>query len=207
MAIATYDDLVDSVVKWSHRKDLLNIIPDFITLAEFEIFNNAETQLRVRETETVSTASLSGRYLELPPNFEKARSVLIETGNGYCEVIFQAPSQLNRSPTTGQPRFFTVIGNEIEFDVTPDSNYTIQIQYYKKPDPLTPDNQTNILITDYPNIYLFSVLHQVYIYSQDLEEASIYAGKMQDAIKGANKADKKARYGSTPSMSVEGFKP
>lgn len=207
MALSSFNDLVDSVIKWSHRKDILDLIPDFITLAEYEMFNNAETQLRIRETETISTASADARYLALPPNFEKARSVLLETSNGFCNIKFQAPEQLVRQVSTGQPRFFTVVGTELEFDRAPDSAYTIQIQYYKKPDAITELNQTNIIITDYPNIYLFAVLHQVYLWSQDLEEASIYAGKMQDAIKGANKADKKARYGSTPSMSTQGAKP
>ena len=118
MALGTYDDLKDSIIKWSHRKDILDLIPDFITLAEYEIYNNAQTQLRVRETETVSTAPADSRYIELPPNFEKARSVQIITGNGYCDVKFQAPEQLVRNVATGQPRFFTVVGNEIEFNRT-----------------------------------------------------------------------------------------
>lgn len=204
MALATYDDLVDSIIKWSHRKDILELIPDFISLAEYEMFNNAEAQLQIRETEFISTAAANARYLALPPNFEKARSVVLETGNGFCDVKFQAPSQLLRQVTTGQPRFFTVVGTELEFDRVPDSSYTIQIQYYKKPDPITEANQTNSVITGYPNIYLYGVLHQVFLWSEDMQEAIKYAGKFQDAIKGANKADKKARFGPAPSMSVDG---
>ena len=207
MALSTYDDLVESIINWSHRKDILNLIPDFIALAEYEMFNNAQTQLRIRETEFISTDMTSGRYLDLPTNFEKARSVLIETGSGFCEVGFQAPEQLVRQVSTGQPRFFTVVGNEIEFNITPDSNYTTQIQYYKKPDPITAENQENSVITGYPNIYLYGTLHQVFLWSEDTEEAIKYAGKFQDAIKGANKADKKARYGPAMSMSVDGAKP
>lgn len=207
MAIASYDDLCKAVIRWSHRTDILTDIPNFIELAEYEMFNNAQTQLMIRETETVSTASADSRYLALPPNFEKARSVQLETGNGYCDVAFQSPEQMNRLTTTGQPRFFTVVGTELEFDRVPDSAYTIQIQYYKKPDPITPLNQTNSVITGYPNIYLYGVLHQVFTWAQDMEESVIYAGKFQDAIKGANKADKKARFGPAPAMSVEGYKP
>lgn len=207
MALASYDDLVKSVLKWSHRNDIETLIPDFIVLAEYEMFNNAETQLMIRETETVSTASADSRYLALPPNFEKARSVQLETSNGYCDVIFQAPDQMNRMVTTGQPRFFTVVGTELEFDRVPDSAYTIQIQYYKKPDPITELNQTNSVLTGYPNIYLYGVLHQVFLWSEDTNETIKYAGKFQDAIKGANKADKKARFGPAPAMSIEGYKP
>lgn len=207
MSLASYDDLVSSIIKWSHRKDILDLIPDFIALAEYEMFNNAQTQLMIRETEFISIAAADARYLALPPNFEKARSVQLETSNGYCDVKFKAPEQLNRKITTGQPRFFTVVGTELEFDRVPDSSYTIQIQYYKKPDPITEDNQTNSVITGYSNIYLYGVLHQVFLWSEDAEEAIKYAGKFQDAIKGANKADKKARFGPAPSMSIQGVAP
>ena len=207
MALASYDDLVKSVINWSKRKDIQELLPDFIALAEYEMFNNAETQLRIRETETVSTASADARYLALPPNFEKARSVQLETGSGYCDVVFQAPEQMNRLSSTGQPRFFTIVGTELEFDRVPDSSYTIQIQYYKKPDPITKINQTNIVLTDYPNIYLYGSLHQAHLWLEDIEETVKYAGKFQDAIKGANKADKKARFGPALSMSAKGVKP
>ena len=207
MALATYDDLVKSIVAWSHRSDILTLIPDFILLAETEMYNNEGWQLETRDMETVSTAPTSGLYLELPPGFEKARSIQLETGNGLQDVKFQAPEQLMRQVSTGQPRFFSVIGNEIEFDRTPDSAYTIQIQYYKKPDPITSANQTNSVLTNQPNIYLFGALHQLFMWSQDQGEAVKYFAKMQSVIRGANKAAKKARYGAAPYMRVEGVTP
>jgi len=207
MALSTYDDLVKSIVAWSHRKDIGDLIPDFIALAETEMYNNEGWQLETRDMEFVSTASISGRYLELPPNFEKSRSIQLETGSGLVDVKFQAPEQLLRQSTTGQPRFFSVIGNEIEFDRVPDSSYTIQIQYYKKPDPLTLTNQTNSVITNHPNIYLFGALHQVFVYLEDPEQMTKYFAKMQSVIRGANKAAKKARYGAAPYMRVEGVTP
>jgi len=207
MALSTYDDLVKSIVKWSHRQDLSLLIPDFIELAETEMYNNEGWQLEIRDMETVSTAPTSGLYLELPPGFEKARSVQLETGHGLVDVKFQAPEQLLRQSTTGQPRFFSVVGNEIEFDRVPDTAYTVQIQYYKKPDPVTAANQTNSVLTNHPNIYLFGALHQVFLYLQDPEQMTVYFSKMQSVIRGANKADKKARYGPAPYMRVEGVTP
>jgi hypothetical protein len=207
MALATYDDLVESIISWSHRKDVLELIPDFIALAETEMYNNEGWQLETRDMETVSTAPTSGLYLELPPRFEKARSIQLETSNGLQDVKFQAPEQLLRQPTTGQPRFFSVVGNEIEFDRVPDSEYIIQIQYYKKPDPITPANQTNSVLTNHANIYLFGALHQLFMWSEDDQEAVKYYAKMQSVIRGANKAAKKARYGAAPYMRVEGVSP
>ena len=207
MALANFNDLVESIVNWSHRKDLGTLIPDFIQLAETEMYNNEGWQLETRDMELVSTAPTSGLYLELPPGFEKARSIQLETGHGLVDVKFQAPEQLLRQSTTGQPRFFSVIGNEIEFDRVPDTAYTIQIQYYKKPDPLTKANQTNSVMTNHPNIYLYGALHQVFVYLEDQEQMVKYFSKMQSVIRGANKAAKKARYGAAPYMRVEGVTP
>ena len=207
MALVNYDDLVKSIISWGHREDLNPLIPDFIALAETEMYNNEGWQLETRDMELVSTAPTAGLYLELPPGFEKARSIQLETGNGLVDVKFQAPEQLPRRPGTGQPRFFSVIGNEIEFNVTPDTAYTIQIQYYKKPEPLTVTNQTNSVMTNHPNIYLFGALHQMYLYTQDGEQTITYFSKMQSVIRGANKAAKKARYGAAPYMRVEGVTP
>ncbi len=207
MALANYDDLVKSIVSWSHRKDINVLIPDFILLAETEIYNNELWQLETRDMETITDLVTSGRFLTLPDGFEKARSVQLQTGGGLVDVKFQAPEQLVRQPAAGQPTFYSVIGNQIEFNRPPDSNYTLEIQYYKKPDSLTEENQTNSVMTNHPNIYLFGALHQVFLYSEDDGEAMKYLAKMQSVIRGANKAAKKGRYGPAPYMTVEGRTP
>lgn len=207
MAISTFDELVTAVIKWSHRSDIDLLIPDFIVLAETEMYNNEGWQLETRDMGITSTATTDGKRLELPPNFEKARSVRLQTGNGLCDVKYQAPSQLLSQPATGRPRFFTVIGDQIEFDRVPDSDYTIEVQYYKKPDPISPTNQTNSVLTEHPNIYLFGALHQVFMYSEDDQEVVKWFSKMQSVIRGANKAAKKRRFGPAPAMRVEGATP
>lgn len=207
MALSTYDDLVDAIIRWSHRKDILDLIPDFIALAEQEMFGNNGAQLTVRELETTSTAVISGQRLAVPDGFEKSRAFFINIGGNDVELKYQAPTQLLRQSSNGQPRFFTVIGSEFEFDRVPDSNYTVEIQYYKKPTPITPVNQTNVVMTNHHNIYLYGVLKQVFLWSMDDDQAVKYDSLFQDAIKGANKADKKGRYGPAPSMRVEGATP
>ena len=207
MALATYNDLVKSIISWSHRSDLNELIPDFIALAETEMYNNEGWQLEIRDMEVVTDVLTTGLYLDLPVGFEKARSVQIQTSNGLQDLKSQAPEQLLRQVTTGQPRFFSVIGNQIELDRIPDSQYTVQFQYYKKPDPITALNQANSVLTNNPNIYLFGALHQLNIYTQDNEQAILFFSKMQSVIRGANKSAKKARYGPAPYMRVEGVTP
>ena len=203
MALANFEDLVKEVIDWSHRADLGNKINDFILLAENAMYSNEVQPLKVRSMETVSTAATAGQYVELPPEFESARSVRLVTGDNGGELTFQAPEQMHKQVATGRPNFFTIIGNEVQLDRVPDSEYTLEIQYFRKATPLNDDNLTNEILTSHPSIYLFGALTALFIYSQDTEQAAIYNNMFMSAIKGANKADKKGRYGPAPSMSLD----
>jgi hypothetical protein len=204
MALSNYDELVKEVADWSHRGDLGVKIPDFILLAENAMYSNDAEPLKVRSMATISTATTDGQYLALPDDFETARSVRLVTNDSGGELRFQSPEQMQKQPFTGRPKFFTVIGDEIQFDRVPDSSYPIEIQYYRKAQPINNDNQTNEILTKHPAIYLYGALAQVFSYSQDDQQLIKYTQLFVDAIKGANKADKKGRYGPAPSLSVDG---
>ena len=204
MAFSNYDELVKEVIDWSHRGDLGVKIPDFITLTENAMYSNDVEVLVVRSMETISTALTAGQYLALPDNFESARSVRLVTGDNGGYLKFKAPNQMRKEVTTGRPYFFTVVGNELQFDRTPDSDYTIEIQYFRKATPLSVTNQTNEILTNHPSIYLFGALTAIFAYALDTEQQLKYNQMFISAVKGANKADKKGRYGPAPSMSYQG---
>ena len=203
MALDNFDNLVKEIVDWSHRDDLGTKIPDFILLAENAMYSNDVAVLNVRSMETVSTAATAGQYVELPPNFESARSVRLVTGDNGGELKFQAPEQMHKQVATGRPNFFTIVGNEIQLDRVPDREYTLEIQYYRKATPLSLTNQTNDILTSHPSIYLFGALSALFSFSLDTESQAKYTQMFIGAIKGANKADKKGRYGPAPSMSLD----
>ena len=203
MPLDNFDNLVKEVIDYSHRDDLGNKIAMFIQLSENAMYSNGIQPLKVRSMETVSTAATAGQYVELPPDFESARSVRLVLGDSSGELRFQAPEQLFKNPTTGKPLFYTIVGNEVQFGRVPDSAYTLEIQYFRKADPLTEANQTNEILTNHPQIYLFGALAMLFSFAQDTEQEASYAQKFMGAIKGANQADKKGRYGPAPTLSLD----
>ncbi len=203
MSLDTFDNLVKEIIDWSHRGDLGTKINDFIQLAENAMYSNEQVVLNIRRMEIVSTALTAGQYLQLPDNFESARSVRLVTGDNGGELKFQAPEQMFKQVATGRPNFYTVVGNELQFDRVPDSSYTIEIQYFRKATPLTTANQTNDILTSHPSIYLFGSLTALFAFTLDSEQQAKYEAMFFSAIKGANKADKKGRYGPAPAMSVD----
>jgi len=204
MALDTFDNLVKEIIDYSHRNDLGTKINTFIQLAENAMYSNDIQPLQIRSMEIVSTTAVAGQYVQLPDNFESARSIRFVIGDNSGELRYQAPEQLFKNPASGKPLFYTIIGNEIQFGRVPDSDYTLEIQYFRKAIPLSADNQTNEILTDHPSIYLFGALAILFGYTQDTEQESSYRLKFIDAVRGANKADKKGRYGPAPALSIDG---
>jgi len=205
MALSTYNELIDDVIDQSHRKDILTRLPRFIMLAENEMFSNPDQTLEIRESEKTSTAptSTTERTLALPDGFIQQRDFDIDILENNYPLGYVSPSAMRVRSGTGRPCFFTVT-DEIEFDIIPDDTYTVTMRYFAEFTPLSSTNQTNEILTNEPNIYFFGVLKQVFIWSEDTEEAAKYDGLFQDAIRGANKKSKKGRYGKTPTMKYKG---
>jgi hypothetical protein len=200
MSLDTYDNLLKEIVSFSHRDDLGDKIATFIQIAETTMYANDVELLAVRSMETISTALTVGEYL--PEYYESLRGIRFLTANNIGKLNYQAPQQIYNNVTPGRPNFFTIVGNEIQFDRLPDSEYTIEIQYYRKALPLSPTNQTNNILTKYPNIYLFGALAALFGFSTDTQQEALYINKFIGAIRGANKSDKKGRYGPAPAMSM-----
>lgn len=204
MSLSNYTDLVKSITSWSHRNDVSTLIPDFIRLAEDEMYNNEESQLQadgIEATETL-TASTSTAYLSLPSGFLTPRAMHIKYDDHSHEIFYQTPQNLKRRYTVKDIPFnYTVIAGQIEFDVIPDEEYSVKLDFYKRPDALTLDNQTNLVMTNHPNIYLYGALHQLFLWSEDDAESIKYFAKMQAAIRGVNLAAKKGKYGVSPVVS------
>lgn len=209
MALSTYDDLKQSVINWSHRDDIDLLIDDFISIAENEMFGNDQEVLKLRamESTTTQTAIADTRLNPLPADFLYNRRVRLDLNSGdNGELTYRAPEQMIIQSASGRPRFFTIT-DQLEFDRVPDSTYDIEFTYYARPTALDSTNTTNVILANHPEIYLYGCLKQVFIYAMDQQEAAKYGTLFAQAIKGANKKDKKGRFGPAPSMRVEGCTP
>ena len=198
--IDTYDKLAQKIIKYSHRDDLDLEIPTFIELTETAMLANPQEILKVRGQEVTLATVTDGRTLPIPDDYQSMRSVrLITADEDKPELLFKVPSRIKYRSGTGMPTMFTV-SDTIEFNVTPDTDYDIELKYYADPDPLTPDNQTNAVLTKFPTVYLYGGLWQAFEFAMDTENSAKYFQLFIGAVKGANKKDKQGRYGPAPAM-------
>jgi len=208
VSLDTFDNLKVEILDWSHRDDIDLKLETFIEMAEVEMFSNPQAVLKIKGQETSDdTLTTTARVIPLPTDFQSMRSIRLVLNNNGSETQYRAPEQLIRVDTTGLPRFFTVIGNNIEFDRVPDFAYTIELRYFATPTPLSSTNATNTVLDNHPNIYLFGCLWAVFEFAVDEIQAQKYYSRFISAILGANKRDKEGRFGTAPAMRIESSTP
>lgn len=197
MALSNYDELFKEVQDWSLSDDHATKFNTFLRLAEVEMQSNPDEPLSILSLDEIATTSTSttSRFLSLPSGMNEARKITL-TIDGYDgKVRYTAPGNLlPQENYQATPSQFTISNNQIEFNCIPDEEYTVTINYSVVDEPLTEDNQTNVVLSRYPNIYLFGCLSQVFSYQQDDQQASKFSGYFLQAIVDANKREKKIKY-------------
>jgi hypothetical protein len=203
MALDNYSNLKASIVRWTGRNDLSASFDDFIQLAEEKMFSSeVGNPLRSRFMETRVTATLpdGDRFIQLPDNFLEQRRIKFDlSGERDKEISFVVPGRMQVQDYTGRPRYFTVT-SQFEFDCAADQNYTIEVQYYKKPAALSDSNPTNEVLTNHPSIYLHGALMGAYDFAEDWDLSAQEQAKFYAAIAGANNKDEWARFGPAPAV-------
>lgn len=164
--IVDYTSLQVAVTEYLARNQdatLIARIPTFIQLAEAKVNRQLFVrQMEQRSTALVDTASSELEFISLPGDFQSMRRVRLSSVPGKPCLEFKSGTQIDEyrfgiSDTTGQPRYFTVFGDEIEIVPTPDAAYTIEMVYRKNIPPLAA-NDTNWLLLLAPDLYLYGAL-------------------------------------------------
>jgi hypothetical protein len=164
--ITDYTSLQAAVTEYLARDQdttLIARIATFIQFAEAKL----NRQLFVRQMEqrsiaVVDTASSEPEFISLPADFQSMRRVRLSSVTGKPCLEFKSGTQMDeyrfcRSDVAGQPRYFTVFGDEIELAPTPDAAYTIEM-VYRQNIPALASSSNNWLLTLAPDLYLYGAL-------------------------------------------------
>ena len=127
------------------------------------------------------------------------RRLRLDLDEGFSPLDYREPDQLGSIDGPGKPRFFTLT-SQIEFNTVPDEAYTVEMQYIADFTPLSSSNQTNHVLTNSPNIYLFGALTALFAYTKDEQEKAKYEDLFISAIRGANKKNRLGQYSPGPVM-------
>lgn len=160
MGIANYTDLRAAIADWLNRGDLEQQIPDFVTLAEATL-NKVVRHNRMVTTGTV-VVNASAQKATVPTDMLEPIFVQVQADpDSPIEQI--SINQLimlrrNRMRATGTPRFFALVGRDMQVTPVPSGNTTLEVTYYQQIPALTVGSPTNWLLTYDPDLYLYTSL-------------------------------------------------
>jgi hypothetical protein len=194
MAISNYTELKTAVANWLDRDDLTDRIPEFIALAEAR-FNRV---LRIRAMESKQTAStVAGQQnLALPARFVQMRNVQINT-SPVTPMQYVTPEIFDRlygGSSSGTPKFYTVIANELQLGPTPDSVQTIEMLFYETFTALSDAAPTNWVITNAPDVYLYGALMEAEPFIMNDARVQLWSTAFMSAINSIQEQDNKDRH-------------
>lgn len=207
MSVTNYGELKSTIADFLNRSDLTSVIPTFIDFAEAEFNRN----LRVRQMVLRAEAQIDARFSAVPADFIEAKDLVIVTTNPVTplEFITQQEMAQERSTTytaAATPKYFSVVGSQFEFVPTPDQQYSLEMSYFAKIDALSDDADTNWLLTDYPDIYLYTSLMHSAPYLKDDERIGVWSQLAAKAREELIARDASSSFnGSTPRIKIRSF--
>ena len=204
--VLTYDSLTSVVQQYLERKDaaVVNAIPTFITLAEFEIAEQIKMLGQLQVAESAMTAG--NPTLQKPARWRKTVSMSVTVNGKKQPVLLRRYEYLKNywpdETQTGVPLFYT----DTDWDhwyiaPTPDQAYSFEVLYYERLAPLSSTNQTNWLTQNAPNALLFGTLLQAMPFLKN-DQRQIFQQKYTEAMQSLKNEDV-SRIGDRQAVAVD----
>jgi hypothetical protein len=198
MDLSTYSGLKAAIADYLNRDDMTSVIPGFIALAEAK-FNR---KMRTRQMIKRATAVIDSQSFAYPADWLEAKEFILST-NPITYMKFVTELQAKELQSTeivspGKPRYYTIIGSQIEVIGTPDTSYSGVLTYYAKIPALSDSNTSNWLLAYAPDLYLYGALLESAPYLKDDERLAIWGQMYTDSKADIELADQRASVSSTP---------
>ena len=191
--LATAANLATDVAAWMSRADLTANIPTYIVLAESKL----NRLLRSLEHETRNPAFvLTGEYVPVPADFLEFKHGYVN-GNPKVPLEYLSTDLLPTYQGVTSAQYFTMSGTNFRFAPIPDGSTTASISYFVKLPTLSgAGTQTNWLLRDHADCYLYGVLLDASAKIADPEQTQVWRNAVAQVISHIINTDKRKRYGN-----------
>lgn len=187
-AIDTNSDLKKTIFEWMHRTIDFTNIRRIVELGE----DRLNAALRTPEQETFLELVMTTNPEPLPLDFNAVQSVSV--GSWPLQAVPSARALLTDRVASGQAYEYAIEGRSIR--VAPGGPQTLQMVYYAQFERLNADPDTNVILSYWPSLYLYSCLSEAHIWVQDFQKADIMLEKLAKEVELVNANSSAGRYGS-----------
>lgn len=196
----TYSELQTAVAAFYLNSQIDSTIPTFVRLAESVI----RRDVRVPAMESIATGAMVAGVIELPDDYVDSSRLVVD---GYpcafkTPIAFQELQTAGNVTSGGAGRYFTRIGNALH--VLNGGTGAYSLLYMGAFPALTDGADTNWVLTNASDVYLFKVLVYASIYMKDAAGAQGYETLYLGAKEALNDSERVNRYsGGTLQMSAQ----
>jgi hypothetical protein len=187
----TYDSLVEDVITYSERDDVSFVaqIPRLIMLTEQSIAAQIKTLMQLNVVNT--TLTVNNPVIQKPARWRKTTSMKIN-GQPVLNRSMDYVTQFQTESDNGQPLYY----GDYDYDhwalaPIPDDDYSLQIIYYSRIQPLDITNQENLLTREAPQALLYGTLLQAQGFIKNADKLAMWKGYYDEAINALKGEDQK----------------
>lgn len=197
MSISTRSELEAAIALWLDRSDLTAEIPGFIDLLEGQL----NRQLRSERMVCRTRATTAKGFTALPDRWLEAISIRLPEVADKRKLVYKPPHELidlYYGELADTPRFYTILGREIQVAPEPNAATVVEMVYYKKIVLGTADSDTNWLLEEAPDVYLFGALTMANAYLKHDERVQTWADRLSNAMTELNNMAMRNQYSGGP---------
>lgn len=167
----TRTELLTLFERYLKRNDLTDLYGDFIEMAEARI----NAVMRLLEQEKRSTSTPTAAHWSLPTDYLEMRHIQATASGEAYPIEYLTPEQADdqRRLLTGNYKFYTLLDSSIEIIPHPSASSTTEIEmfYWAKVSALVNGTDTNDIVTNYPQLYLYAMMGEAARYREAWPEA------------------------------------
>lgn len=207
-AITTVTELKTELSNWLNRTDQTARYDAFIALAESRIRRVLRTKHPVTQTiaTVVDTGSYSIASLDESPEIKEIYVTAPVASAGTIDLVTAGQLYNNRREnlsSNGKPLLGSLQGSTLLISPLPDAVYTIEIETELLLEPLLAGtNEDNVVLLNYPDVYLYGALVHAAPYIEDDERVGLWKGFLDEALAELEQAQIRNEYPQRLNMGV-----
>lgn len=211
--MTTLARLKTSVDSWLTRDDVAvsgSDFPEILLIAE----SCLARKLRLIVQEVTTTLVFTGREADLPADFLEQRMPFIDDTFRKFEYMTPQAIREHSGWISGRAASYYTLEGSADTDGADDrvkmvisgpasaeNPLSVDVNYWRRFPALTNDADTNWLMVNHYDIYLYACLRAACEYIQEHELEDRYAAKFDKYTEDQNKLENRKRYGATPKRS------
>jgi hypothetical protein len=214
--LASLQQLNDDVGSYLNRRDYQTPFPGWVTAVETELSETLRSKFQIAS----GIQALDAPYITLPPNFATMESIRDATTGVILDLkdswsgSWTDPQQDDRNtnviwynPTPPACTAYRILANCIEFlphpviPDPPDPSWTPQVvlmNWYTRPTPLLLPSDTNPILENLYEVYLWGIIKRGALWALDPDRASQADAEYQQAVTRGNLWTQQSVYSGAP---------